>query len=258
LKRNTIGVNLFSVRPHCKTFDELDATLRRIAAIGYEWVQVSGIGPTVTTEQTKELLDKHHLGVCATHERLEAIVGDTDSVVARLDHFGTSFCALGHPGDTYFRAGGAKELATIMREPARQLAARGLSLGYHNHDREFERFDSETFFESYLAETQKDPISLELDVHWVARGGASPAHVIEKWGHRIGAIHLKDYAMDHGTPAFAEIGEGNLDWDGIMAACDRNEIRLLIVEQDEPRLERDIFSSLEISFQNMRRMGIAA
>lgn len=44
-----IGINLYSVRDYCKTAEDLDKTLGRLATIGYKAVQVSGIGPIDTT-----------------------------------------------------------------------------------------------------------------------------------------------------------------------------------------------------------------
>ena len=108
----------------------------------------------------------------------------------------------------------------------------------------------------FLNETEGTPVNLELDVHWVMRGGVSPEAFIAEHGARVGAIHIKDFAIDSGEPVFAEVGEGNLNWDGILTACRSYNITMFIVEQDKPREVRDIFASLRISIQNMRRMGL--
>jgi sugar phosphate isomerase/epimerase len=51
----------------------------------------------------------------------------------------------------------------------------------------------------------------------------------------------------------AEIGEGNLDWADVLAACRDAGVEWLIVEQDECR--RDPFESLAISRRNLRSLG---
>jgi len=39
-----IGVTLFNLRDYCKTAEDLDSTLAKIKEIGYQAVQVSGVG----------------------------------------------------------------------------------------------------------------------------------------------------------------------------------------------------------------------
>jgi len=52
----------------------------------------------------------------------------------------------------------------------------------------------------------------------------------------------------------AEVGEGNLNWPRIVAACKKAGVEWYIVEQDT--CERDPFESLAISLRNIKAMGI--
>ncbi len=253
--RNTIGINLFSVREHCQNENDLTRTLERIAGMGYPSVQVSGVGD-ITPQRIRQITDMHGLAVCATHENLDTIVNRTDYAIEKLKILGSDYCALGSPGPDFFRPGGARELAGMFLEPAKRFAEAGCKLGFHNHHREFERFERSTFMEVFLEQTESAPVNLELDVHWVMRGGASPEAFIQTHGGRIGAIHIKDFAVDGGEPVFAEVGEGNLNWPAILSACNDHDITMFIVEQDKPRKVRDIFASIDLSLQNMRSMGL--
>ncbi len=261
MSTNTIGVNLYSVRQHCQNTDDLDRTLQRIAAIGYPSVQISGVGP-IAPKEIAEMLDRHSLTACATHERLEMLVENVGEVINKMRTVGAPFTALGYPGESYFRPNGAAELAEVLNAPATALAEAGLRFGYHNHEWEFERFGAKserirkTFFEEFLEATAALPIIVELDVHWVVRGGGSPARFIRDWANRMGPMHIKDFAVDGREPVFAEVGEGNLDWDAILPAAAEAGIDTFIVEQDEARVGRDIFDSLEISLENMGKMGL--
>jgi sugar phosphate isomerase/epimerase len=49
---------------------------------------------------------------------------------------------------------------------------------------------------------------------------------------RAPLVHVKDMAVDGGDPVDVEIGEGNLDWIGILGACRDAGARWLVVEQD--------------------------
>lgn len=257
MSSNTIGINLYSVRSHCTTAEDLNETLRKIAAIGYPTVQVSGVGP-IAPDEIAKMLTEHKLGACATHEKLDALTGDIEAVIQKMKTLGAPFTALGYPGDEYFCSGGAEKLAGKLIPAAKAIDAAGLSFGYHNHEWEFARFDRKrTYFEEFLEATMDAPISVELDVHWVVRGGASPARFIREHAGRMGPMHIKDFAVDDRKPVFAEVGEGNLDWDAILPAAREAGIRTYIVEQDQPRTGRDIFDSLAISLENMGKMGLA-
>ena len=61
-------------------------------------------------------------------------------------------------------------------------------------------------------------------------------------------------AMQGSTQRFAEIGEGNLNWDAILEACTYAGVEWYIIEQDSC-YERDPFESLGMSLNNLKEMG---
>jgi sugar phosphate isomerase/epimerase len=61
-------------------------------------------------------------------------------------------------------------------------------------------------------------------------------------------------AVQANTPIMAEVGEGNLNWEAILAACREAGVLWYIVEQDV--CQRDPFESLGISLRNLRSMGL--
>jgi sugar phosphate isomerase/epimerase len=101
-----------------------------------------------------------------------------------------------------------------------------------------------------------DILAAELDLHWIARGGGNPEAWIRYLSDRVPVLHFKDFIIADGKPHFCEVGEGNLDWSGILAACVDADVRWYIVEQDQPFGNRDLFESLQISFENLKRMGV--
>ena len=67
-------------------------------------------------------------------------------------------------------------------------------------------------------------------------------------------MHLKDMAMEGSNQLFAEVGEGNLEWDAILKACKAADIEWYIIEQDT--CPGDPFDSLKRSLDNLRAMGL--
>ncbi|NCO90136.1 MAG: sugar phosphate isomerase/epimerase, partial [Armatimonadetes bacterium] len=64
----------------------------------------------------------------------------------------------------------------------------------------------------------------------------------------------KDMKMGGREQQFAEIGEGNLNWPAILEACLEAGTKWYIVEQD--RCDGNPFDSLELSFRNLKKMGV--
>lgn len=52
----------------------------------------------------------------------------------------------------------------------------------------------------------------------------------------------------------AEVGEGNLNWQEVLAACQEANVEWYAVEQDV--CQRDPFESLQISYQYLKAAGI--
>ena len=100
-----------------------------------------------------------------------------------------------------------------------------------------------------------DPALLDgqIDTYWVQFGGGSPAAWIRRLRGRAPTVHVKDMDVSEGQPVMAEVGEGNLDWPDVLAACREAGVEWLIVEQDECR--RNPFESLAISRRNLRTLG---
>lgn len=250
-----IAVTLFNLRDYCQTAEDLDQTLAKVKKIGYQAVQVSGIGP-IPPAKVKELLDKYELYVCATHEGLPALRNDFDAIVNKMKLWECDFTALGSPGLDFLSADGVKSLASELDQIGKKFKAHGIKFGYHNHDFEFEKVTDNIFLDELYSIAHPEHLYAEIDVHWVARGGGSPVAWINKVAGRMPVVHFKDLAILNRTPYFCEIGEGNLDWASIIQACEDTGVRWYSIEQDDTFKDRNIFESIKISFDNLTAMGV--
>ena len=141
-----------------------------------------------------------------------------------------------------------------MEDLAIKFKEKGIKLGYHNHHSEFEKYTDKVFLAEIYDRTET--LSAEIDVHWVARGGANPVNWIHKVNGRMPVVHFKDFAILDNKPVFCEIGEGNLDWQAIIKACEDTGVRWYSIEQDSTFKDRDIFESIKISYENLKAMGV--
>lgn len=253
-----IAVTLFNLRNYCQTESDLDQTLDNLCEIGYKVVQVSAL--SLSAEVIRKQLDKHDLYCCAAHEGLDFIQNHNNELIDKMQILGCDFVALGAPPQKYWKPEFVvcQELASIFNECGAKTLAKGIRLAYHNHDFEFRKIEAnnKTVLETFYDLTDKYTVFAELDVHWIARGGGSPAAWIRKVAGRMPVCHFKDFVRLEKGPFFCEIGEGNLDWPEIIKACHETGVNFYSIEQDFPFPGRDIFTSTKISFDNLKAMGI--
>ncbi len=255
MEKAVLAAQLYTVREFTQTPRDLAATFRKVRAIGYEAVQVSAIGPIAPAE-LKAMLDGEGLTMCNTHTDYERLQQDLESVVAEHRLWGCRHVAIGSMPAHYRQGGedGYRRFAHEAGEIGRALYEAGLTFSYHNHNFEFERFGRRTGLDVIFDESDPRYLQAEIDTYWVQAGGGSPVAWIRKVKGRMPVVHLKDMVIQDRTPVMAEIGEGNLDWPGILAACREAGVEWYAIEQDT--CQRDPFESLAISYNNLKAWGL--
>lgn len=242
-----IAAQLFTVRDFLKTPADVAASLRKIRAIGYRAVQVSGMGP-IDEAELVAICDGEGLVICGTHEPAPRILDEPEAVIERLQKLGCRLTAYPYPSGVVFND--EASVAALIRKldaAGKKLHAAGLSLSYHNHACEFCRSGGRTVLRRIFDETQPAHLQAELDTYWVQFGGGNPVQWIRDLSGRLPWLHCKDYAIaPDNRPVFAEVGSGNLDWNAILAAAEDAGCEWFIVEQDT--CPGDPFDSLAKSF----------
>ena len=251
-----IAAQMYTVRDFAKTPADIAVTLKKVKALGYDAMQVSGFGP-IDPKELKHLADSEGLDICATHTDYERMRDDTQAVIDEHLLWGCKYPAIGGLPQVYRESGeeGFTKFAKEASGVARKLADAGLTFGYHNHSFELQKFGDRTGLQILLEESDPEVFQMEIDTYWIQHGGADPAAWIRKAKGRADLVHLKDMAMVGREQRFAEVGEGNLNWPAILDASKEAGARWYIVEQDLC-YDRDPFESLGISLKNLQAMGL--
>jgi sugar phosphate isomerase/epimerase len=251
-KINQIAIQLYTLRDHCKTLPDLVTTLQKVREIGYQTVQVSGVG--VPHAEIKKALDDADLSCCASHEPGDLILNHPEEVSERLNILGCKHTAYPFPGGFDMKnEESVSKLAKGLDAAGAVLARNGHILSYHNHGNEFTRFGEGTVLDYIYAATSPAHLKAELDTYWVQYGGGDPVAWCEKMKGRMPLLHLKDYVFGpEGKPTYCEVGSGNLDWKRIVAAAQRSGCEWLIVEQDS--CPGDAFVSIRKSFEYLKKL----
>lgn len=260
-------------------------TLRKVREIGYRAVEISQV--PMTAENVAELArarDELGVEIAAISATLtpgpmggDSLENDLDKIVADAKALGTDMVRIGMlPFDAMASLDKVLAFCDASNDAAAKLTAQGISLYYHNHHIEYMKYDGR-----YLLDIIADRaplMGLEIDVHWVQRGGHDPVRDLLKYADRVAMVHLKDYriapmpptafeslaagdlpafmAAFTGVVQFAEVGEGNLDFASIIDTSVQIGARYLLVEQDD-QYGRTPLECLQTSYDNIVALGYA-
>ena len=248
-----LALTLYNLRDHVQTIPDMAATLKRVREIGYRAVQLSGLGP-VPPAQLQAMLADADLIACVTHVDWDRLRSDTAAVIAEHKLWQCRHVAIGGVPDGYRNEQGWHRLAREASAIGQELQTAGLTFSYHNHYWELERFGDRTGLEILFAEADPAVVFAEIDTYWIQFGGGDPVAWIRRMKDRIPVVHLKDMGVHEGSQAMMEVGEGNLNWAAILAACREAGVEWHVVEQDF--CAGDPFDSAARSHANLVSLGL--
>lgn len=246
-----IGAQFYTIREVCKDLEGFAESLKRVADIGYRYVQISGTCP-FEPEWLKKELEKNDLKCVLTHTPPAQL--QEDAVQVAKDHtiFGCDNVGLGYYkfDETDETKNYANYLATYA-PIAKTLKENGKYFMHHNHAYEFQKLDGKLVIDRLAEDFPADLLGFTLDTYWVQKGGGDPAQWIEKLAGRLPVIHLKDYAFD---AVMAVVGEGNINFDRVFEKAESAGVKYMLVEQDNCNGE-DPFDCLTRSYRYLKSCG---
>jgi sugar phosphate isomerase/epimerase len=234
----TPSLQLYSVRRQLEA-DPL-GTLRRIADLGYESVELFGFAGRA--DLFAGPLRDSGLRAISGHAHL-LDTPDVAGVLRDASLLGlTTVIDPAIPRERWGSRQDIEESARGLAAVADLAAASGLEVGYHNHDWELEStVDGHAALEVF-ADVLDPRVVLEVDTFWVEVGGASAPALLERLGDRVHYLHMKDGPRSHDTLAQLPLGQGALDVPAILAAAPQAH---RVVEFDD--YDGDIFAAVEAS-----------
>ena len=248
-----IGAQYYTLREHIKTIEDFEETCKKVKEIGYKIVQISGT--PLGAKEMKAVLDTYDLKVVVTHRNFKDFVENPEEIISYNKTLGCELCGVGSmPGEYRGSKEGIDKFIKEANEAAKKLKEAGLYFGYHNHAFEFAKFDGKMVMECLIEETDAEVVKFIVDTYWLQVGGVNPAKYIKRIGERAMAVHFKDLlATTDNKQVMAEVGQGNLNWDEIIAACDEAGTKWALVEQDV--CQRDPFESMQMSYEFLKTKG---
>lgn len=235
-----ISYQLYSSR----NFPPLADTLTMVADLGYDAVEGYGAlyADDALVADLTARLGASGLRMPSGHFGLQHLEDEPDKVIAIARALGIShiFCPHVMPADRPADAAGWRDFGARLQAAGAPYRAAGLGFGWHNHDFEFAALPDGQVPMGLILAGGPD-LEWEMDVAWVIRGGADPMDWIRRHGQRITAAHVKDIAAPGENAAedgWADVGQGTVDWPGLMAALRATPCALFVAEHDNPSDDR--------------------
>ena len=261
-----IGFQLYSVRYELEK--DFDATIRKVADMGYLGVEMYPLPPSVTAEHAVKVLKDAGLNIFSMHTDLP--VGDEREKILKLaDVYNCRHivypgwpAGLSNADPNLFKQTDAifdtvekiKQRADTYSGIADFFTKRDLKFGVHNHWWEFETTNGVIPF--YYFKDHLDSMFFEIDTYWAKTGGVDPAKAVGDFGKRAPFLHIKDGPAKKGSTMFAHVpsGQGSMDFPSIVKAGGTN-IKWMIVEFDE--YAGNIFEGMQSSYSYLTKNNLA-
>ena len=253
MNKENIALQVYSVRGDLE--QDFYGTLRAVKEMGYAGVEFAGLYGNDPVE-VKAFCEEIGLKPLSAHVAFPDFMADLEGVVNTYAALGVPYIAIpwldeerrpGHPGYPEFLEG-VKAISAKLKE-------KGIVLGYHNHDFEFETLDGKYLLDIMYEDLPADVLQTQLDTCWVNVGGVNPAAYCTKYAGRTPTVHLKDFLgskaenmygligvegcetkADGSKFMLTPVGKGCQDFAAIVAAADAGGAQWYIVEQDEPSM----------------------
>ena len=226
------GLQMYSVRDIAER--DLKDALRRVADMGYRFVEFAGFFGH-PAEEVKSWLTEYGLAVSGTHTVCAAITPDEiKKTIAYHQAIGCTDLIV--PGARYGTPEELEYTVALFNYAEKKLAEAGITLGYHNHSKEFYPTPyGKVAEEEILARTN---VHAEIDTFWLCNAGIDPVPYLEAHKDRIRVIHIKDgvfpkdakrdFATAHDAVRGTALGEGIAPVAAVRGWALRNGVRMVV------------------------------
>ena len=161
------------------------------------------------------------------------------------------------------------QFARVLSEFAHLTHREGVTTCFHNHvGTVIETADE---LDGLLARADDEVVYLGLDTGHLAWAGADPVEVCRRYADRIRTLHLKDedesvrqlgvaeqwnYDTFVRNGIFAELGEGNVDFPGILAVLESVDFEGWLIVETDVTQKPTALESATISRDYLRTLGL--
>ena len=237
-----LGIASYTFRDQWK--NGVSETLDIIQKMGFKTYE-GGAPKGVDPVEFKKMLADRGISIPSTGTGFEELENDPQGVADRAKALGASYvmCAWIPHAKGQFSKADADRAIKAFNAGGKVLEENGITFKYHVHGYEFQPYGSGTLFDYLVENTDPNYVSLQMDVMWTHFGGGDPVGLLKKYGKRWVSLHLKDFRkgapkdMTGGTGPENDVplGEGELDFPGILREANKIGIKHMFVEDESEK-----------------------
>jgi sugar phosphate isomerase/epimerase len=230
-----LSIQLYTLR----SLGDIERVLDIIAACGYRYVETVGSHLEDAAAMRARLAARglrnssSHVSLAALRERPDAVIDACKTL--GFEHL---FMPSVPPDQRDMDGAGWRAIGLELGRLSERFARDGIRLGYHNHHWELQPKDhGKTALELLFEAAGGSPLTWQVDVAWLVRGGADPKAWLQRYRDRVVATHVKDIAPEGRNideDGWADVGSGVLDWRDLWQASRAAGATWMVVEHDRP------------------------
>jgi sugar phosphate isomerase/epimerase len=261
-KTTGIGLQLYTVRDAMGK--DVPGSLKKVSEIGFKHLELASYGDGkfygYAPEEFKKLVNDLGMDVISSHAGVPKDVTDDLAKKMAEDHakVGAKYCMQPYIDDKDRGSiAGYQKMVADWNKVGKIMKANGVQFGYHNHNFEFGPVEGKVpYFDIFLAEMDKDLITMELDLFWATKAGQNPVELFKKYPGRFQLFHMKDMYTKEApffktaSSDFAPVGDGVINFKEILASKDIAGMKYMFVEQDQTK-DGKPFDAIKESLTNL-------
>ncbi|MEK6783321.1 MAG: sugar phosphate isomerase/epimerase [Bacteroidota bacterium] len=267
-----VGLQLYTITNAMDT--DLDATLKRVAEIGYKDLETAfsrkggfyGLKPKEFASKAKEYglsWRAHHIGGAPFRMPAGAKPPtgpdgkpiEFPKMLNLRDNYQEAVDLAAEGGVKYLVCASTpidtmdeiKQSIEVFNKAGEASKKAGIGFVFHNHTKEFDRIEGKVPYEMFLSEVSADLMKFELDLGWATKSGTDPVELFKKSPGRFPLWHVKDLSPITQKPV--EIGTGYVNLKRVFDAAESSGMQYFFVEQDAAPQPMD---NIATSYKNLK------
>ena len=231
-----IGIQVSSLKPLLLTLPQVEEAFARMKALGSHTVQIQWIDPAVPIPEIARILREQGVRSVSVQDFYDSVLADLPYYTELNSATGGKWLCISRIPERLKTREGLDAYIAELRSLQARLEPLGQTVCFHPVTPDYTAVPGMNAVE-YLLE-QMPELEVCLDLFHLNRNCADMPAFIRRYAGRICMVHFKDSAGDNLVPA----GQGDIRWDGVVAACLDAKVPYGFVEQE--RWDRDPYECL--------------
>lgn len=241
-----IGIQLYSLRQEMAA--DFEGTLEQLTEIGFREMEFAGYHGKSAAE-VRRILDGFGLTSPAAHVPLTAIRQDLDREIEIAATLGQQYIVVPSLPADERSLDDYQRHAETLNQAGEKARAAGLTIGYHNHDFEFDIQEGGRIgYDIITSQTDPELVVFEMDLYWIEEAGYDPKFYFLKYPGRYPMLHVKDRSY---AGEMVDVGRGSIDFAVLFTYANAAGFRHYFIEHDNPD---DGINSMAYSYDTVRNL----